>query len=70
MPSAKQQVLDLIRNLPDDVTYEEIQYKIHVFASIEKGLKKIEDGESYAHEEVKQITEKWLQERYAGQKMR
>ena len=57
--SVKEEVISLLHELPDDITLDEIMYHLYVKQKIIKGLKDIEDGNTYTHEEVKEIAKKW-----------
>ena len=52
MPNAKQQAHELIDLLPDNVTWDEIAYRVEVRASIERGLADCEAGRVASLEEV------------------
>jgi hypothetical protein len=56
----KEAVREMLDNLPDDVTYEDIKYHIYVREKIELGLKAIEEGDVISQEEVERRMEKWL----------
>lgn len=43
-PNAKQEALDAIARLPDNVDLDEIVYRLYVLDAIHKGLQEIEDG--------------------------
>jgi predicted transcriptional regulator len=58
--SIKGEVIKLIQELPENVTLEDILYKLYVRAKIEEGLKEIEDGKGIAHEEAMERIAKWL----------
>lgn len=58
-PSVKEEIISLIKTLPDDITLNEIMYHIYVKQKIQKALKDIEDGKTYSHEEVKEMAKKW-----------
>ena len=60
MASAKQEVLRLLGELPEDVSYEEIQYHIYVVEKIRKAREAVQAGEVLSQEEVEKRTEKWL----------
>ncbi len=63
MPAtAKDTVRDLLDKLPDDVSYEDIQYRIYVRQKVEQGLKDIEEGRVLSQEEVEKRMAKWLGE--------
>jgi len=56
--SVKEEVISLLHELPDDITLDEIMYHLYVKQKIIKGLKDIEDGNTYTHEEVKEMAKK------------
>ncbi|TAK61621.1 MAG: hypothetical protein EPO24_05680 [Bacteroidetes bacterium] len=60
LPSPKDAVTKLLKNLKDDVSYEDIMYEIYVLEKIERGLRDIEQGNVFSHEEVKASLKKWL----------
>ena len=60
MKTVKQNVLEVIENLPDDSSYEDIMEKIYFMKKVEAGLKDIEEGRVIPHEEVKKRLAKWL----------
>ena len=53
MASAKKQALEMIRNLPDRVTWDDIMYEIYVRKKIARGIKAADEGKVVSHEEVK-----------------
>ncbi len=60
MPAVKQEVRELIQNLPDDCTYEDIQYHLYVAEKIKKGIGRAEYGETSSHDEAKKRMARWL----------
>jgi predicted transcriptional regulator len=60
MNTAKQAVRKMLDQLPDDASYEDIQYHIYVREKIEDGLKDIEEGRVLSQEEVERRMSKWL----------
>ena len=58
--SAKEAVREILDKLPDDSTFEEIQYRIYVRDKIERGLKDVEDGRVIDQEEVERRMSRWL----------
>lgn len=58
--SAKQASLKLIKQLEDDVTYEDSMYELNLLQKIEQGLQDVEAGRTTPHEEVKKEFKKWL----------
>jgi predicted transcriptional regulator len=59
METAKEQVRQLLEVLPDDATFEDIQYHIYVRQKIEQGLADVEAGRTIPHEEVVRRLSKW-----------
>jgi predicted transcriptional regulator len=61
MQSAKQEVMELLDDLPDDSTLEEIQYSLYVRQKIQRGLRDVEEGKTHTQEEVEKRMEKWVE---------
>jgi len=60
MPSVKDSIIDFIKNLPDDLTVEEIAYKLYLDERISKAQKQMKEGNYLTHEEAKERLKKWL----------
>jgi predicted transcriptional regulator len=60
MRTAKEEVRKMLDQIPDDATFEDIQYHIYVREKIERGLKDIQEGHLLSQEEVEQRMSKWL----------
>ncbi len=58
--SVKGEVIRLIQELPDNVTMEDILYKLYVRARIEEGMKELDEGKGISHEEAMESISKWL----------
>ena len=58
--SQKEIVLDVISELPDEVSLEQIAEKIEFLAAIKKGMDQLDRGEGVPHEEVKRQLATWL----------
>jgi hypothetical protein len=50
----KEQAQRLLEQLPDDATWEDLQYAIYVHQAVEAGQADIEAGRVYTAEEVRQ----------------
>lgn len=59
MQPIKQEVLNAIGQLPDDVDMDEIMYRLYVVEKIRKGQQAIEDEQTISHEDIKKEIEKW-----------
>jgi len=60
MATAKEQVRKILDRLPDDASYEDIQYHIYVREKVERGLRDAEEGRVLTEEEVERRMSKWL----------
>jgi predicted transcriptional regulator len=60
MRTAKEEVRKMLDQIPDDATFEDIQYHIYVREKIERGLKDIQEGRLLSQEEAEQRMSKWL----------
>jgi predicted transcriptional regulator len=58
--TAKQEVAQLLTQLPDDATLEDIQYHLYVLEKIQRGRADISAGRSYTQEQARERLAKWL----------
>lgn len=58
--NAKQEVAQLLTQLPDDATLEDIQYHLYVLEKIQRGRADIVAGRSYTQEQARERLAKWL----------
>ncbi|TFF63471.1 MAG: hypothetical protein EU521_01555 [Promethearchaeota archaeon] len=57
----KEEVIDLIKKLPDDVTLEDIQYHLFVKQKLKIAENQIKEGNTIPHYEVmERIKKKWF----------
>jgi len=57
---AKQQVLKVIEDLPDDAGVEEALDRLYLLYKVERGLRQADRGELLTQEEVRERMGKWL----------
>jgi hypothetical protein len=57
--SPKQEALDAIERLPDDVPFEEIVYRLYVLGKVQQGLKDVDAGRTASTEEIAREIEAW-----------
>ena len=65
MSKIKEEIISLIKNLPENTSLEEIDDLIdflYVKKQIIEGLEDLNNGRSYSKEEMKQISGKWKSE--------
>ena len=60
METAKHEVMELIKRLPDNSTFEEIQYHLYVRQKVQQGLNDVERGNITTQDEVEKRMEKWI----------
>lgn len=60
MATVKEELREIVEELPDDATYEDLQYRLYVRRKVERGLKDIEEGRTLTHDEVVKQMQKWL----------
>ena len=60
MVAVKLEALKMIQNLPDNCTFEDIQYHLYVVEKIKSGISRAENGEVSSHQDAKQRMAKWL----------
>ena len=58
----KNEVRRLLDSLPDEASYEDIQYHIYVQQKIDRGLEASERGDFISDEEIEQRISRWAGE--------
>ena len=56
----KSELLEMIRELPDDVDIDKLIYTLYVRRQIEIGLADADAGRVISHEEFEKLSEEWL----------
>ena len=56
----KEEVIALIKELPEDITLDDIIYHLYVKQKLLKAKEDIAQGRTHTHEQVKDMAEKWL----------
>lgn len=60
MAEIKQQVIQIIQSLPDDVTLDDIMAELYFKLQVDAGLKELDEGKGIPQEEVEKRMSKWL----------
>lgn len=60
MSTLKDDIANMIRDMPEDTTVEDIQYHLYVIDKIRKGQQSIKDGHGISNEDVKARLAQWL----------
>jgi predicted transcriptional regulator len=56
----KKLVLDVINELPDETSLDEIAERVEFLAAIQKGIDQLDRGQGIPHDEVKRQLATWL----------
>jgi len=59
MSREKSEVIELIRNLSDNVTTADIMEELYFKQQVDKGLQDVAEGRVISHEELKKRIAKW-----------
>ena len=60
MMSTKQQVIELVKAMPDDATMDDVLEELYFKLQVDQGLAELDRDESILHEEVERRLAKWL----------
>jgi predicted transcriptional regulator len=60
MAGVKQQVIQLIQALPDDVTVDDVMAELYFKLQVDAGLRELDEGKGIPHQEVERRMSKWL----------
>ena len=59
MNTTKDEIQSLLQKLPDDCTFEDVQYHLYVIEKIRKGIDRAESEGAASQEEVERRLAKW-----------
>jgi hypothetical protein len=60
MPTPKEEIRRMVDELPDDATWEDMQYSIYVRERVERGRLEAARGQVVEQEEAEERMERWL----------
>jgi hypothetical protein len=60
MGSPKDEVNSLLQKLPDDASFEDIQYHLYVLEKVRRGLERADAEGAISHDMAKERLGKWL----------
>lgn len=60
MNTVKAEAKALIDSLPDDVTFDDIQYRLYELEKLRQGQQAIAEACFYAQDEVERMVEGWI----------
>jgi predicted transcriptional regulator len=60
MAGVKQQVIQLIQGLPENVSVDDVMSELYFKLQVDAGLKELDNGKYIPHEEVEKRMARWL----------
>jgi len=60
MEAVKNQVIQIIKQLPDSVTVDDIFSELYFKLQVDVGLRELDEGKGILHQEVKKRMSKWM----------
>jgi predicted transcriptional regulator len=60
MAGVKQQVIQMIQSLPEEVTIDDIMAELYFKLQVDAGLRELDEGKGIPHEEIEKRMSKWL----------
>lgn len=60
MPKVKEQVIQMIQTLPDNITLEDVMEELYFKLQVDAGMKELNEGKGISHEEVEKRMSRWL----------
>jgi hypothetical protein len=61
MNAVKEEAIRLIQSLPDDCSFEEIQYHLYVIQKVERGLVEIDEERVVSQEDAERRVSGWAE---------
>lgn len=60
MSAMKEKVIQMIQQMPDEVTVDDIFSELYFKLQVDSGLKELDEGKGIPHQEVKERMSKWI----------
>ena len=60
MAGVKEQVIQMIQSLPEDITIDDIMSELYFKLQVDAGLRDLDEGSGISHKEVEKRMSKWL----------
>ena len=60
MDDLKEQVVQMIKSMPGDVTVDDIMAELYFKLQVDAGLKELDEGKGIPHDQVKERMAKWI----------
>ena len=60
MLTVKEQVIEMIRGLPEESSVDDIMAELYFRLKVDAGLRELDEGKGILHEQVKERLSRWL----------
>jgi len=60
MRATKEKVIQMIQQLPDEVTVDDIFSELYFKLQVDSGLRELDEGKGIPHQKVKESMSKWV----------
>ena len=60
MNTPKESLAELVPKLPDDVSFDDIMYRLFILTRLDQARREAEAGDVVEHEEVERLMEQWI----------
>ena len=60
MSKVKQEVIKMIRMMPEDISVADIMAELYFRQKVDTGLQQLDEGKGLTHEQVEERLRKWL----------
>ncbi len=60
MSKVKQEVIKMIRSMPEDASVADIMAELYFRQKVDSGLRQLDEGKGLTHDQVKKRLGKWL----------
>jgi len=60
MAGVKEQVIQMLQTLPDNITLEDVMEELYFKLQVDAGMKELDEGKGISHEEVEKRMSRWL----------
>jgi predicted transcriptional regulator len=60
MAAVKEQILQIINSLPDDITVDDVIAELYFKLQVDAGLTELDEGKGVSHKKVEERMSKWL----------
>ena len=60
MRTTKEKVIQMIQQLPDEVTVDDIFSELYFKLQVDSGIKELDEGKGIPHQKVKENMSKWI----------